>query len=77
MVKFEKARSSMGQHLQEDEGLYLGYMANVAMLLSDRFNRAAFRKQEVREAAANEILSLIFSIPPRLERDGNAKNRTP
>ena len=64
MNKFKKARQVMGDTLQEDDDLYQGYQANVAMLLHDRYGITDYEK---RNEAADEILSLIFSIPPTLK----------
>ena len=68
MTKFQEAREMMGKMLAEDEGLYQGYQANVAMLLHDKHG---ITDMEKRNKAADDILSLIFSIPLKQERHGN------
>lgn len=47
----------MAKHLREDEGLMIGYQANVAMLLHDRYG---ITDHETRNQAAKDILHLIF-----------------
>lgn len=56
---FRQARVTMGQELLRDEGLYIGYRANVAMLLHDRYG---IRDHETRNKAARDILNLIFEL---------------
>ena len=62
---FPKAREIMGKHLSKDEGLWIAYQSNVAMLLFDRYG---IKDPMKRCQAASEILELIFSIPPRLHQ---------
>ena len=56
--EFAKARKTMAKHLMNDEGLYLGYQANIAMLLHDHHGIANIDK---RNKAADDILRLIFN----------------
>ena len=63
MTPFQSARKAMGDALANDEDLYIGYQAPIAMLLHDRYGITEHTK---RNNAADEILSLIFSIPPKL-----------
>ena len=55
--KFADARVVMAKYLREDEGLRIVYVANVAMLLHDRYGITDYEK---RNAAAEAILNLIF-----------------
>lgn len=57
---FAAARLYMAQTLADDEGLRIGYEANIAMLLYDYFNEADFSDHATRNAAARQILQLIF-----------------
>ena len=57
MTRFQKARRTMAKKLRDDEGLRLAYVANVAMLLHDRYGITDY---EPRNKAANDILTLIF-----------------
>lgn len=59
-MDFKQAREFMAEELRSDEGLRYAYEANVAMLLSDRFNRAEFSDPSVRTKAARDLLYLIF-----------------
>ncbi len=61
---FSKARAVMRENLQADPGLMIGYVANVAMWLHDRFQGADFTDETVRNAAAYQILSLVFGFNP-------------
>ena len=54
---FSAARQTMSDILGTDEGLRLGYLANIAMLLHDRYGITGM---EERNAAAADILRLIF-----------------
>jgi len=54
---FAEARRTMARHLKEDEGLRIGYEANVAMLLHDRYG---ITDHETRNKAAKDILRLVF-----------------
>lgn len=58
--EFAEARALMAKELREDEGLRIGYQANVAMLLHDNFCGADFKVIETREKAAKQILKKIF-----------------
>jgi hypothetical protein len=65
-TEFQKARRIMRETLFfKDEGLYISYQANVAMLLCDEQRRRErlinFEEEEVRNEIANKILKLIFS----------------
>jgi len=55
--EFAEARRTMAKHLREDEGLMIGYQANVAMLLHDRYGITDY---ETRNQAAKDILALVF-----------------
>lgn len=55
--EFAEARRTMAKHLRDDKGLRLGYEANIAMLLHDRYGVTEHKK---RNAAAQDILRLIF-----------------
>ena len=57
---FVHARATMAKTLKEDPDLYIGYQANVAMLLHDRYDGADFKVPETRDAAAKDLLKLIF-----------------
>jgi len=59
---FAEARALMRQYLLADEGTRLGYVANVAALLHDRYHRADFRDNKTRYKAADAIMSLIFGF---------------
>jgi len=59
--KFMAARAVMAEAFASDEGLRIAYVANVAMLLADRFNGVDFRDFEPRNQAAVAILDLIFA----------------
>jgi len=56
-LPFPKARRTMAKALHDDEGLRLGYVANVAMLLHDRYG---ITDHKTRNEAAEAILALIF-----------------
>ncbi len=56
-IPFIRARKRMAHALRSDEGLRIGFVANVAMLLHDRYG---ITEPETRDRAANEILNLIF-----------------
>lgn len=55
--EFAEARQTMAKHLRDDKGLRLGYEANIAMLLHDRYGITEHKK---RNAAAQDILRLVF-----------------
>jgi len=59
--RFMAARRTMANAFEGDADLRHTYVANVAMLLFDRFNRADFGEREAREAAAIAVLDLIFA----------------
>ena len=63
--EFAKARRLMGRELIKDEGLRLGYLANVAVALLDEQSklfpaRIDFENKNCRENVAAEILRVIF-----------------
>jgi len=53
----QRARNAMKEALEKDEDLELAYVANVAMLLHDRYNITDYI---TRNQAAKDILNLIF-----------------
>ena len=56
-LAIQQARHTFAAAFAEDEGFHQGYIANVAMLLHDRYGIIDF---ETRNAAARDILKLIF-----------------
>ena len=56
---FASARKLMARELK-DENLRIGYVANIAMLLYDRYQGADWVDQDIRESAAEDILKKIF-----------------
>ena len=61
--EFAEARRTMAKHLRDDEGLMIGYQANVAMLLHDRYG---ITDQETRNKAAKDILRRRQLVRPPL-----------
>ncbi len=59
-LEFVAARKLVGDQILDNEDTALGYEANVAMLLSDHYNRANFKDPKTRNEAAKDILKLIF-----------------
>lgn len=57
MNKIAKARKVMRDEFEKDEGFKEAYVANIAMLLHDRYG---IRNYEKRNAAAEDILKLVF-----------------
>ena len=55
------ARKTMSDAFKKDKDFEYAYIANIAMLLFDRYNKAQFRNVEKRESAAKDILNLIFN----------------
>jgi hypothetical protein len=55
--KIKNARETMCKALEQDEGLKLGYVSNVAMLLHDKYGITDY---DQRNQAAEDILKLIF-----------------
>ena len=55
--EIKNARETMCKALEQDEGLKLGYVSNVAMLLHDRYGITDY---DQRNQAAEDILKLIF-----------------
>lgn len=51
------ARSIFKDHFERDEDFRLGYQANIAMLLHDRYGITDMKK---RNEAADEIMAVIF-----------------
>jgi len=62
---FRLARRIFRMALTVDDGLRIGYQANVAMLLYDRYNNADFSDHDTRNKAANDILNLVFDAKYR------------
>jgi len=64
MKVFADARKIMRETLRRDGGLYLGYQANIAMLLHDEQQGNGepidFRDKDNRDTIARKILDLIF-----------------
>lgn len=54
---FKDCRESMAKHFAADEGLRIGYIANVAMLLHDNGFVVDY---DARDKAARMILTLLF-----------------
>lgn len=59
-ITIPEARKRMRDSFTEDPGFLEAYVANVAMLLHDQFQKADFTDKDVREAAGRKILKLIF-----------------
>jgi hypothetical protein len=57
MNKIAEARRTMRDALEKDDGFKIGYIANIAMLLHDKYG--IIQHQE-RNEAAEDILKLIF-----------------
>jgi hypothetical protein len=57
MTEFQEARTTMNDALQTDEGLWITYVSNVAMLLHDRYG---ITYPVTRNNAAADVLHLIF-----------------
>jgi len=55
--EIRKARATMVQAFKEDPGFKLTYIANIAMLLHDRYDITDY---ETRNRAADDLLKLIF-----------------
>ena len=56
-----RARKTMSDAFKKDKDFEYTYIANIAMLLYDRYNKCNFKNKDVRDKAAKEILSLIFN----------------
>lgn len=73
---FAEVRQRMARELRRDEGLRIGYVANVAMLLHDRYG---ITDHATRNQAAEDILNLIFqgwssiSTPLYANREGESE----
>lgn len=59
MSMFSDAREEMRDAFKEDDGLYIAYHANIAMLLHDRHGITDIDK---RNAAAEDIMKLVFGL---------------
>jgi hypothetical protein len=59
-VIIENARSKLIQAFKEDEDFRQGYVANISMLLYDKYNMVDFTDFETRNRAAEDIMELIF-----------------
>lgn len=57
MNKIAKARQTMRDAFEKDEGLKIAYISNIAMLLHDQHGITNYDK---RNQAAEDILKLIF-----------------
>lgn len=57
MNKIQKARNTIRRAFESDEHFKYGYVANIAMLLHDRYGITDYDK---RNKAAEDILGLIF-----------------
>lgn len=55
-----KARRTMREAFIQDPGFELAYVANIAMLLYDHYNKADFKDYNTRNQAAKDLLKLIF-----------------
>ena len=55
--EIKHARETMCKALEQDEGLKIAYVSNVAMLLHDRYGITDY---DQRTQAAEDILKLIF-----------------
>ena len=62
--KFAEARKLMSETLFKDEGLYIGYQSNIAMLLYDEQGRNGkpidYKDHNNRNEIAKKIINLIF-----------------
>jgi len=63
--KFAKARKLMGETLLKDEGLYIAYQSNIAILLHDEQDRNGkpidYKDYDNRNEIGKKIINLIFS----------------
>ncbi len=57
MNEIAKARETMRERFEKDKGFKQGYIANIAMLLHDRYGITDY---EIRNRAAEDLLKLIF-----------------
>jgi hypothetical protein len=57
MTDLKEIREAFLEKLENDEGLLIGYQANVAMLLHDKYG---IKDRDKRNEAAIAILNLIF-----------------
>jgi len=57
MNEIAKARETMRERFEQDKGFKQGYMANIAMLLHDRYGITDY---DTRNKAAEDLLKLIF-----------------
>ncbi len=56
-ISIEDARTTMAKAFQKDPHFRMGYVANIAMLLHDRYGITDY---ETRNAAGDDIVKLIF-----------------
>jgi len=68
--KFAEARMVMSRHLSKDEGLYITYKSNIAMYIYDH---SKLGRQECNDLA-DELISLIWSIPPLSRNEKTKRN---
>ena len=57
MTTFHQARKLMAGELKKDEGLFVAYQANIAMLLHDHYGITDY---ETRNKAGADIIEKIF-----------------
>lgn len=57
MKRIKRARKKIRKALENDPGLKLGYVSNIAMLLYDKYG---IKDYDERNKAAEDILNLIF-----------------
>ena len=58
-MKFSEIREKMKNSIQNDEGLQIGYISNIAMLLNDYYD---IKDYETRNRAAKDILQLVLEV---------------
>lgn len=58
VVTFAEARETMANSIKEDAGIRIAYLANIAMLLSDKYGIEDYYQ---RNEAAKDIINLIFA----------------
>ena len=61
-VEFKDIRNSFKEALEDDDGLYIAYVANVAMLFNDRYGCT---DHKLRNKMAKDTLKVIFDVEPR------------
>jgi len=60
-ISFQQARNRFAEELDNDDGLYVGYEANIAMYLHDRQGDVDYHNKADRDQAAEDILNILFS----------------